>query len=111
MNGLSRTEEMILLSVWRLKDNAYGVTIVEMLNQTTVKKWILGGIYVPLERMENKGLLSSGLGKSTSRRGGRSKRLYRLTPAGLKALIRTKSLEQTIWEDISIAALEQGYDS
>ena len=111
MGMLSRTDEMILLAVWRLEDNAYGVTIAEMLTQTSGKKWVLGAVYVPLERLEKKKYLSSSLGKSTKRRGGRSKRLYKLTKDGLDVLIKTKSQEKLIWADITVSNLEKGYDS
>lgn len=111
MGMLSRTDEMILLAVWRLEDNAYGVTIAEMLTRTSGEKWVLGAVYVPLERLEKKGFLSSRLGKSTKKRGGRSKRLYRLTKDGLDVLIKTKTREQAIWSDISISSLEKGYDT
>ena len=111
MGMLSRTDEMLLLAVWRLKDNAYGVTIAEMLTQTSGKKWVLGAVYVPLERLEKKKYLSSSLGKSTKKRGGRSKRLYKLTKGGLDVLIKTKSQEKLIWANISISSLENGYDT
>ena len=111
MGKLSRTDEMLLLSVWRLEENAYGVTIAEMLAQTSGKKWVLGAIYVPLERLEKKGYLSSSLGKSTKKRGGRSKRLYKLTKSGIDVLIKTKSQEKLIWANISTASLEKGYDA
>ena len=111
MGMLSRTDEMILLAVWRLGDNAYGVTIAEMLTQTSGKKWVLGAVYVPLERLEKKKYLSSSFGKSTRKRGGRSKRLYKLTKSGLDVLIKTKSQEKSIWADITISSLEKGYDA
>jgi len=110
MTVLSRNEEIMLLAIWRLKDDAYGVTIADMLTRTTGKTWILGAVYVPLERLEKKGYISSSLGKSTRRRGGRSKRLYRLTQSGLDALIRTEALERSLWEDISTSSLEKGYE-
>ena len=111
MGMLSRTDEMILLAVWRLGDNAYGITIAEMLTRTSGKKWVLGAVYVPLERLEKKKYLSSSLGQSTQQRGGRSKRLYKLTKDGLDVLIKTKSQEQSIWANITISSLEKGYDT
>lgn len=108
---LSRTDEMILLAVWRLGDNAYGVTIAEKLTHISQKNWVLGSVYVPLERLEKKGYLTSTLGKSTKQRGGRSKRLYILTKDGLSVLIKTKSQEQVIWADVTIPSLVKGYDS
>jgi PadR family transcriptional regulator PadR len=62
---LSRTDEMILLAVWRLGNNAYGVTIADMPTRTSGNKWILGGIYVPLERLKKKGYLSSFFSSAT----------------------------------------------
>ena len=111
MGMLSRTDEMILLAVWRLGDNAYGVTIAEMLTKTSGKKWVLGAVYVPLERLEKKKYLSSCLGQSTRQRGGRSKRLYKLTKNGLDILIKTKSQEQSLWANITISSLEKDYDT
>ena len=70
--------------------------IADMLTQTSKKKWVLGAVYVPLERLEKKGYLTSFLGDPTNKRGGRSKRLYRLTRAGLNALIVTKKLELSL---------------
>ena len=110
MDLLSRTEEFFLLAVHRLRDDAYGVTIADMLTQTSGKKWVLGAVYVPLERLEKKGYLTSFLGDPTNKRGGRSKRLYRLTRAGLNALIVTKKLELSLWEGISVVKLEEDYE-
>ena len=110
MDLLSRNEEIILLAVHRLRDDAYGVTIADMLTQTSGKEWVLGAVYVPLERLEKKGYLTSFLGDPTSKRGGRRKRLYRLTKAGLNALIVTKKLELSLWEGISVVKLEKDYE-
>jgi PadR family transcriptional regulator PadR len=111
MGMLSRTDEMMLLAVWRLGDNAYGVTIAEILTRTSGNKWVLGAVYVPLERLEKKGYLSSCYGKATKKRGGRRKRLYKLTKGGLDVLIKTKVQEQSIWANISISSLEKDYDT
>lgn len=107
---LTRTEEIILLAIWRLRDNAYGVTIADMLTRTSGRKWILGAVYVPLERLEKKGYLCSRLGNSTKKRGGRSKRLYKLTRVGFDTMIQTRTMEESLWKEISISSLEKGYD-
>ncbi len=111
MRLLSRAEEMVLLAVWRLQDNAYGVTIARMLTETTGTAWRLGTIYVPLERLEKKGFLTSSLGNSTNKRGGRSKRLYRLSKSGLNALIKTRNTAESVWQDVTVMDLEEGYGS
>ena len=108
MSVLSRTEEILLLTIWRLKDNAYGVTIADGLTEATGKTWRLGSIYIPLERLEKKGYLMSSFGNATNKRGGRRKRLYQLTELGVQSLIETKKLEMTLWKDLSLNHLE-GY--
>lgn len=110
MNFLTRTEEIIMLAIWRLEDNAYGVTIADMLTRISGRKWVLGAVYVPLERLEKKGYISSRLGNATKKRGGRSKRLYKLSRKGLDAMIQTKTMEQSLWKGISISSLEKGYE-
>lgn len=101
MDPLPRTEEFILLSVYYLGDNAYGTTIRNHIEQIMQKKFSVGAIYVPLERLENKGLLTSYTGEPTSERGGRSKRFYQVTADGIRALKETKSVHDTFWANIS----------
>ncbi|MEQ9266352.1 MAG: helix-turn-helix transcriptional regulator [Balneolaceae bacterium] len=100
MKLLTRSEEYILLAVWKLQDNAYSIPIQEKLNEITGKEWSLGGIYMPLERLEKRGQLMSVLSESTPERGGRHKRIYKLTPAGKKALREIYEVQQTIWAGI-----------
>lgn len=109
MDLLTRTEELFLLAIWRLNDNAYGVSIADKLTELTDTKWRLEGIYVPLDRLVKKGYLSSYLGNATSVRGGRSKRLYIVTEVGLKALVDTKNMDKNVWDNISLNKLEEGY--
>ncbi len=97
MKLLSRSEEMVLLAVWKLQEEAYCVPIRKELMVVTGKKWSFGSIYDPLERLERKGLLSSFLTDPVSVRGGRSKRIYRLTHRGKQALLEMRQIQQTMW--------------
>ncbi|HEX9618463.1 MAG TPA: PadR family transcriptional regulator [Anaerolineales bacterium] len=97
---LSRTEEMILLGVIRLGNNAYGIAIREYLENVLGKSLSVGAIYVPLERLDKAGYLSSYAGEPTPERGGRSKRFYQITPRGLAALQETEKLHDTLWSGI-----------
>jgi len=106
MKFLTRQEEMVLLAVWKLQDNAYGVTIAKKLTEITGMRWLLNAVYLPLERLEKKKYLSSSLSDPTSERGGRSKRLYKLTREGIKALIETKKVQESLWESLSVEYLE-----
>lgn len=97
---ITRTEELILLTVWRLKENAYSVKIREHLKEITGHFWSFGAVYMPLDRMVKRGLLQSQLSEPTRERGGRSKRKYRLTPYGFKALEDIKRIQDTAWKGL-----------
>jgi PadR family transcriptional regulator PadR len=101
MKLLTRSEEMILLSILRLKENAYCVPIFDEIQRITQKKWTMGGIYIPLYRLEKNGYVESHLGKHTATRGGKSKRFYRLTLKGLKSLETIKKIEKATWEGLT----------
>lgn len=98
MKLLSRSEEMVLLAVWKLQDEAYCVPIRNELMLTTGKNWSFGSIYDPLERLERKKLLESSLTEPTRERGGRSKRVYRLTRDGRKSLLELKKIQESLWQ-------------
>jgi PadR family transcriptional regulator PadR len=98
MKFISRSEEMILLAVWRLGANAYGVTIRNELKEMSGKTWAFGALFVMLERLSKKGLLDSYLTEPTRERGGRSKRIYKLTPEAIDALKEVRKLQESIWE-------------
>lgn len=98
---LTRTEELILLAVEKLGDEAYCVSIRKMLTRITGEKWSLGSIYMPVERMAKRGLLDSFISESTPERGGRHKRIYLLTDMGKEALARIYSIQNEMWSDIA----------
>ncbi|MGH2582608.1 MAG: PadR family transcriptional regulator [Anaerolineales bacterium] len=97
MRILSRTEEMLLLAVRALEPLAYGLSIGEFLKEHSGRAWSVGAIYIPLERLRKRGLLSALDGDPTPERGGRSKRFYRLTSKGLEALGEVKRLHDLLW--------------
>lgn len=100
MKFLSRSEEMFLLSIWRLQDNAYGVTIRNNLQKVTGKTWAFGALFITLDRLVKKGFLTSYLTEPTPERGGRSKRMYKLTADGLEALKEIKKMQEALWDGI-----------
>ena len=100
MKLLSRIEEIILLSIWRLGEEAYGMTIREEVIRATGKKWLLGAIYGPLGRLHNNGYVSTFKGDPTPERGGRSKVYYRLTRKGIEALREIRQVNSVIWDGI-----------
>ena len=82
-------ELLVLLAVLRLGDGAYGVTIREELEEETSRTLTLGAVYKTLGRLEGKGLLQTRVAPPTRERGGRRKKLYRITPAGLHTARRS----------------------
>jgi DNA-binding PadR family transcriptional regulator len=100
MRLLSRKEEMILLAIWKLQENAYGVTIREYIEEMTGVKWLFGAVYNPLGRLVDLGLVASYESDPLPERGGRRKTLYRLTSEGKRSLLRVKALNTALWTDI-----------
>jgi DNA-binding PadR family transcriptional regulator len=110
MKLLSRPEELFLLAIWRLQENAYAVTIREQVNRTTGKTWSFGATFVTLDRLVKKRYLSSYLSEPTQKRGGRSKRMYQLTREGIRALLEIRKLQEIMWDDIprlSLSAVKE----
>ena len=97
MNVISRTEEMLLLVVCRLQEEAFGIHIRKEVEAITGKRYSVGGIYVPLDRLVRKGLLITEEGKPTPERLGRPRRLYKISPDGLAALREARALHETLW--------------
>ena len=108
MKVLSRVEELVLLSVWRLQRNAYGVAVRKHIIESTGVDWSIGAIYVPLNRLTKWGYLEAVQGEPTPERGGRSKRYYKLTPAGVKALKHIKQVQEAMWSELPGLAFDRG---
>ncbi|HSF14972.1 MAG TPA: PadR family transcriptional regulator [Vicinamibacteria bacterium] len=90
-HGLGDLELRVLLAVLHCGDDAYGVTVLREIKSRTGKVLSRGAVYVTLERLEKKGLLTSRLGDPTSVRGGRAKRLFAVKPAGMRTLRQSLS--------------------
>ncbi|MFC1513818.1 PadR family transcriptional regulator [candidate division KSB1 bacterium] len=109
MKVLSKPEELVLLAIWKLKDDAYGVTIRKHIIRETNQDWSVGAIYVPLNRLSKWGYINAILGEPTAERGGKRKKFYKLTHEGLKALAHTKKVNEAMWDNITDLELEKGY--
>jgi len=96
MKLLSSLEEILLLSIISLGKNAYGVTIREKVSKATDKNWSIGAIYDPLYRLEQKEYVRSKLSDPVAERGGRSKRLFFVTPEGENALKEHKKVRDEL---------------
>jgi PadR family transcriptional regulator PadR len=100
--SVGRFEQLILAAVLSLRDDAYGVTIHEKAVELAAPKDIsLGAVYVTLDRLEDKGLISSWLSDPTPERGGRSKRFYRLEALGERALEESAATAKRVWDTVT----------
>jgi DNA-binding PadR family transcriptional regulator len=106
MKLLSRQEEMVLLSIWRLGEEAYGVTIREFISQITGKYWSIGSIYVPLDRLIEKGYIEFFYKDLYNRKGGRRKRFYKISSPGMEALEEALELQKSLWKGFPNIAAE-----
>jgi DNA-binding PadR family transcriptional regulator len=98
-DALGSFEQVILTALLVLRDNAYGVTIREKAEElANPKKVAIGAVYVTLDRLEEKGFVSSWLSDPTPERGGRAKRCYRLEPSGRRALEEAAVTAKRIWD-------------
>lgn len=100
MKLLSSHDEVMLLAILNLGDNAYGMTIRRQVSKATGKDWSIGAIYDPLYRLEDRGFVESFLSHPTSERGGRSKRIFKVTKTGLEALLTQKQMRDKLWKTI-----------
>ena len=99
--SLGQFEQVVLTAVLSLGDNAYGVTVHAKVAQLSKpKKVSLGAVYATLDRLEDKGLISSYLSDPTPERGGRSRRYYCLEKPGEKALVESASLARRLYESL-----------
>ena len=91
---------MVLLAVIRLGDEAYGVPISHAIEDTTGREAALGSVYASLERLEEKGFVSSTLGDPTPERGGRAKRYFRATTKGVREARDAKQAFVASWRGL-----------
>jgi PadR family transcriptional regulator, regulatory protein PadR len=84
--SLGEFEQVVLLAILRLDDNAYGISIKSEIAICTGRKPAPGALYTTLDRLEEKGLVKSRTGDPTPSRGGRSKRYFTVTPKGIQAV-------------------------
>ncbi|MEL6865140.1 MAG: helix-turn-helix transcriptional regulator [Bacteroidota bacterium] len=104
--SLGEFEELVLLTVGVLYDEAYGVAIREEIEQRFDRKVSVGAMQSALRRMQDKGYLQSRFGESTATRGGKRKRYFTITAHGKRALLYTREMRDSLWKDIPDIAFD-----
>jgi PadR family transcriptional regulator, regulatory protein PadR len=100
LSALGEFEQVVLLAILRLDDQAYAVTVREEIARCTGRDVSRGSIYITLDRLETKGYLKSRLADPTPERGGRAKRYYALRPRALDALRQNRRALVALWRGL-----------
>ena len=103
---LGEFEELVLLTVAALQQDAYGVEIKRELEERIKEKLSVGSIQSALKRMEEKGFLTSEFGEATLKRGGKRKRIYTTTSYAHKVLVEMKDIRAGLWDSMTKLAYE-----
>ncbi|MDH3673793.1 MAG: PadR family transcriptional regulator [Gammaproteobacteria bacterium] len=100
---LGEFEHLVSVAIMRLRNNAYGMMIRTEIHKRADRDVSIGAVYTTLERLEQKGLVSSRVGEPTPERGGRAKRYYKLTASGVKTLKASRGALTRMWKGLRIA--------
>ena len=102
---IGELEEVVLLVVALLYDEAYGVSITHTVCNQTGRSISVSAVHATLHRLEKKGLVNSRMGGATAERGGRRKRYFTVTPAGSSILHEIQQVRTQLWQQISPGVL------
>lgn len=97
---LTKVEEILLLAIWQLADEAYGVRIRHHVSDLIGKDFTYGNLYSALNQLVKKKYVSKSVGEPTPDRRGRPKAFYSITPDGLKALNAAREMNEALWSNI-----------
>ena len=100
MKILSVNEQIFLIAIWRLKDEAYGVRIRDKIAEMTGRTFTFGTLYNTLDHLAKKGYVTSRAVQILNQTGGNKRVYYTISKAGLKALSEARELQKTIWKGI-----------
>ena len=105
--NLGEFEELVLLTIAALVNDAYSVSICDELERTAGRPAKLGVVHAVLNRLEEKGYAKSKLGEATSARGGKRKRYYTITNGGKAALVNAREIREQLWSRIPGLSLKK----
>lgn len=101
-NLLGPHEQLVLLAIMRIGNDAYGMTIRREVEQRADRRLSIGAVYTTLERLLKKGYVRSKIGEPTTERGGRAKRHYQITAKGERALQESHALYRSMTEGLQL---------
>jgi len=107
MNFLPKIEEILLLAIWKLRDNAYGTTIIEQVEKDTGSSWVSGSVYSALARLKRNGYIDTVKKNKSSDQIGRPRIYYDLTDSGQLKLLSAQKVTSLMWE--GVPNLDKGF--
>ena len=108
MKDLTKLEEIVMISVWRLGDDAYGVKIKNDVKEIAGTEYFYNTLYTTFHQLVQKGYLSKHFGEPTAVRGGKRKIFFKLTPQGAKVLESAFDRQRRIWRGITKESFKKG---
>ncbi|MEO9872182.1 PadR family transcriptional regulator [Maribacter dokdonensis] len=103
---LGELEELILLIIVMLKEEAYGLAIRKALKDQANRNVTIGAIHATVNRLESKGFIGSSMGGATEERGGRRKRIFTITASGKNVLQKSRDVKVNLWQQIPELSIE-----
>jgi PadR family transcriptional regulator, regulatory protein PadR len=103
--GIGEFEQIVLLAIAHLRDDAYGIPIVEEIERRTGRSVARAAVYITMRRLEEKGLVSTWMGEASPERGGKPRRYAKLEPAGARALREARYAADRMWQGLDPARL------
>ena len=108
MKPISEFEQLVLLAAARLEGDAYGMSVSHEIEARTENSVSLAAVYSALSRLESEGLVSSWTSKPTAQRGGRAKKHFVLEPEGARALERSRTTMDRMWDGLQLTHYAKG---
>lgn len=108
--SIGEFEEVVMLTIAVLYNNAYGITIKQEMESRLGRKVSIGSIRTTLKRLENKGMIQSEFGEATAIRGGKRKRFFKVTPYGKQVLDHVLETRQQLWSAIPKKAFDFNFN-
>ena len=106
-SSLGEFEHIVLLTLIRLGEDAYGMSVRAKIHELIGRDISIGAIYTTLDRLQDKGFVKSRKGEATARRGGRAKKYFVVTSSGRRALKLVRSNLEVLWEGVQLSTLQR----
>lgn len=101
-NFLGEFEELVMLAILKIGNDAYGVPIASVIEEATGKRVSTGALYTALSRLEEKGFISSRMGEVTAARGGKAKKFYEVEATGREIIRKTQNARNALLADLTL---------